>query len=371
MPPPPRPAPTGALPPAPMDSPNSRTSFRESRAPSLSVSFLDVPGPPSIASSKSLPLTGSSGGSTSTTPTPPASVSNSTKASFRESMSMTHRALRLSLMAPKPPPAGVLPPRPDEVALAPPPQTHRRSNSATGPGTGAARGSLLSNLAHGSGIPPPLALARHTSLKLKKRLRILSAPPAPHPAEQEPPQSSQERLNPEPALRPTSLDVSSRPRGVTLSSFLSASTPTTPTIPGPIVLPATIAAALARLDGTHENTPPQTPIGEKIIQFHTQNDPSFLELSAASTPILRPLPALPSTAVASDPPAPENEYAEIVSLLPPPRRGSRQISVKELERLERVPTPPEAEGAGPGPGKLFSLSRHGSVVSLGMGIVSL
>ncbi|KAJ7027143.1 hypothetical protein C8F04DRAFT_1294791 [Mycena alexandri] len=65
MPPPPRPAPTGALPPAAGDgggggggtgSSNGRTSFRESRAPSLSVSFLDTPGPPSIASTKSLLL---------------------------------------------------------------------------------------------------------------------------------------------------------------------------------------------------------------------------------------------------------------------------------------------------------------------------
>ncbi|KAJ7163388.1 hypothetical protein C8R46DRAFT_1103248 [Mycena filopes] len=391
MPPPPRPAPTGALPPAPGDSggggsPNGRTSFRESRAPSLSVSFLDPPpAPPAIVSSKSLPPP-------TTTPQPP---NANNKASFRESMSMTHRALRLSLMAPKPPPAGVLPPRPDEIVAA----THKRTSSATG----SVRGSILSTLANGSGSltsipgspasppprgplpptpapagPPPLALARHTSLKLKKRLRILSAPPAPHPVAEQEQRSSQEWQ--EPAPRPTSIDVpSSRPRGMTLSSFLSASTPTTPTTAGPLSLPSTIAAALARLDGGHDSTPPQTPIGEKIIQFHTQNDPSFLELSTSSTPVLRPLPALPSVALsgdASDPPAPENEYAEIVSLLPPPRRGSRQISVKELERFERVPTPPlepelvplprDEEDEDAGPGKLFSLSHHGSVISLGM-----
>ncbi|KAJ6584776.1 hypothetical protein B0H19DRAFT_1106547 [Mycena capillaripes] len=155
---------------------------------------------------------------------------------------------------------------------------------------------------------------------------------------------------------------------MTLASFLSASTPSTPTGAGPVPLhPAAFAAAIASAAQDGTPPPPATPIGEKIIQWHTQNDPSFLEMSAASTPVLRALPALPA-----DPPAPESEYAEIVSL-PPPRRGSRQISIKDIER---VPTPPlepeavplprdeEAEGAGPGPGKLFSLSRHGSAISL-------
>jgi hypothetical protein len=159
---------------------------------------------------------------------------------------------------------------------------------------------------------------------------------------------------------------------MTLASFLSASVPSTPTTSAHAPLsPATFAAALASaayMDGSPP--PPATPLGEKIIQFHTQNDPSFLEMSAASTPVLRPLPALPSLSV--DPPAPEQEYAEIVSL-PPPRRGSRQISIKDVEREPTPPPEPEngslprdTEAEGPGPGKLFSLSRQGSAVSLSL-----
>ncbi|KAJ7505443.1 hypothetical protein B0H11DRAFT_2186832 [Mycena galericulata] len=365
VPPPPRPAPTGALPPAPADggSPNGRASFRES-----------VSAPPPAASTASLP------------------APSSGNKSFRESMSLTHRALRLSLMAPKPPPAGVLPPRPDEQ---PPVQfhaqlqqmqqaldsTHPRRSSSGGASNGRASATSMNGAGAGPAFPPPRGPlpptppaaptqpasapepppARHGSLKLRQRLRILSAPPAPHPASLSPPQDSS-------VARRTSVDggTSGAPaaRLMTLASFLSVSTPTTPTTAAP---PASFAAALAGLAPLGP-TPPTTPLGEKIIQFHTQNDPSFLQMSAASTPVLRPLPALPVDPPA---PAPAQEYGEMVSLLPPPRRGSRQISIKEAP--ERTPTPePEpprdqaAENAGPGPGKLFSLSRHGSVISLGI-----
>ncbi|KAJ6512150.1 hypothetical protein C8R47DRAFT_683245 [Mycena vitilis] len=386
VPPPPRPAPTSALPPAPGEShsPNGRTSFRESRASSLSVSFRDPPAP-------TLPAQQAAAHTKS------ASASSSTS-TFRESMSMTHRALRLSLMAPKPPPAGVLPPRPDEVSHEP---GHQRtgSNASTTSRPVKSRTSINgSSINSGSGLyaipaspafPPPRgplpptpspasapapapATTRHTSLKLKQRLRILSAPPAPHPAA---PQQ-----HPEAVSRPTSADattpaahiVRARPGSMTLASFLSASTPTTPTTAGFVPLhPAAYTGASTGGDGTPP--PPQTPIGEKIIQWHTQNDPSFLEMSAVSTPVLTPVLSLRALPISVDPPAPEDEYAEIVSL-PPPRRGSRQISIKDVER---EPTPPlepqniplprdsEAEGAGPGPGSLFSISRHGSVVSLG------
>ncbi|KAJ7459728.1 hypothetical protein FB451DRAFT_1504864 [Mycena latifolia] len=378
IPPPPRPAPTGALPPAPgvdgdgtTGSPNGRSSFRDSRSSSLSVSFRDSP---PVASSKSLPA-----------PAPasaPASANGKGGASFRESMSMTHRALRLSLLAPKPPPAGVLPPRPDEQPA--PAQTQsqvqaqkhgRRTSSGAralalqpvpgSPATPPPRGPLPPTPSHPSApasAPAPAGPVRHASLKLKHRLRILSAPPAPHPGPAAPTTVSERRTSADGSV---SVGGSGGvPARMTLASFLSASTPTTPTTPAPAPLPASFAAAL------DTPPPPSTPLGEKIIQFHTQNDPSFLQLSAASTPVLRPLPALPS-----DPPAPESEYAEIVSLSPPPRRGSRQISVKDVDRvptpeLEAEPAPlprdQEAEGAGPGPGKLFSLSRHGSVISLGI-----
>ncbi|KAJ7366725.1 hypothetical protein DFH08DRAFT_835277 [Mycena albidolilacea] len=316
-------------------------------------------------------------------------------------MSMGHRALRLStLMAPKPPPVGVLPPRPDEVAPAPPSQQqsdHRRNGSASSRRDSAILGRVRASTSeNGTGSPymvpsspsfppprgplpaPPVAAptpVRHASLKLKQRLRILSAPPAPHPAAQpQPQQYSSQHSTPTPRSRPTSLDATSppprparsraRPGPMTLATFLSASTPSTPTTAAPVPLSPTAFYA---------GTPPATPIGEKIIEFRTQNDPSFLELSTGSTPVIpsRALPALSGPGTGVDPPAPENEYAEIVSL-PPPRRSSRQISIKDVERAPTpppdpaaIPLPPDAEDEG-GPAKLFSLSRNGSAVSLGI-----
>ncbi|KAJ7057830.1 hypothetical protein C8F01DRAFT_1151207 [Mycena amicta] len=365
MPPPPRPAPTTALPPAPSPggSPNGRTSFRDSR--SSTVSFWEPP--PQIISSISLPVP----------PPPPTLASkpapaNGKSSSFRES---TQRALRLSLLTPRPPPLSVLPPRPDEPQE-PPAATHkvlhRRSNSASATGGGSIRNSLLGNRSKNDlglhaipASPPPRGplpptpvpsadLPRTASLRLKQRLRILSAPPAPHPQ-----QSAGEQIA-APIARPAG--------AMTLASFLSisASTPTTPVTSTPVPLPT---------NGLSHGTPPApgTPIGEKIMQW---NDASFLQMSAASTPVLRPLP-VPS-AIESES-YHDHDYPEVqmVSLLPPPRRGSRQISLKEIE--PRTPTPEyeqeaalprdlEAEGAGPGPGKLFSLSRHGSVISL-LGLV--
>ncbi|KAF7289908.1 hypothetical protein MIND_01365700 [Mycena indigotica] len=360
MPPPPRPAPTTALPPAPSPSgsPNTQTSFRESRA--SSVSFREPVETQNASSSKS---------------------------SFRESMGLGQRALRLSLMAPRPPPSGVLPPRPDEPpAAAPTPAAptqeppiksvfqHRRSNSANATpspsssirnsflGAKARIGLGLDSIPGSPALPPPrgplppvpAASARHTSLKLKQRLRILSAPPAPHP---QPPQSR---------ARPTSAETIAVPIApqATLASFLSisASTPSTPVTSTPILLP----------NGSYGTPPLGTPISEKIIHF---NDASFLQMSAsnASTPVISPMPA--PAALENMSINEQDEPTQLVSLLPPPRRGSRQISVKDLE--PRTPTPDqeeeeeaeerrdlEAEGAGPGPGKLFSLSRHGSVISL-------
>ncbi|CAK5284301.1 unnamed protein product [Mycena citricolor] len=299
MPPPPRPAPTGALPPAPDGG--GRAVIR-----STSLSH------------------GSTQASTD----------------FRESMAVTHRALRLSLAAPKPPPSGTLPE----------PPKHRRTHSNSGAGNGIARASSFfktSNHSTGSSlhaIPaspagppprgplPPTPGGRANPSKLKQRLRILSAPPAPQP---------------EPVIvspRPTSMDAPRQnwARHMALASLLSASVPSTPTTPEPQAISSHVPA-----------TPPVpgTPIGEKIIQWHTQNDPSFLQISRASTPVLRPLTPLQA--------ADEMVPYEVPSLLPPPRRGSRQISVKDVDR---PPTPPpDTEGS-----KLFSLSRHGSVISLGI-----
>jgi len=105
-------------------------------------------------------------------------------------------------------------------------------------------------------------------------------------------------------------------------------------------------------------SPPPTPIAEKITHF--QNDPSFLQLY---TPIT---PSLPNPKIRSTPPPPE-QYPELTSLSPPPRRGSKQISIleKEEDNSSEVITPGDKHPTEGG-GGLLSLSRPGSVISLGI-----
>ncbi|KAK7048244.1 hypothetical protein R3P38DRAFT_2868212 [Favolaschia claudopus] len=420
VPPPPRPAPTSALPPAPVGSgdgghsPNGRTSFNSARESRTSLSSVrESTSTARTSTSISREARGSSISFREPAVLPAADDSNgkvghsksATTTTF--SSSFRDRAFRLSLMAPKPPPASVLPPRPDETAN-PPPATqnqrlygHRRLGSAgsnsrrESVGFGRSRASThetpgnsgLYAIPSSPAFPPPHgplpappppgpaapvpSLGRHTSLKLKQRLRILSAPPAPHPAAVLQLLPQPQHSTPESRLRPTSADASAppprparslaRPGPMMLASFLSTSTPSTPvtaTAPRPLS-PVSFAAAIA-----NAGSPPQTPIGEKIIEFHTQNDPSFLEMG--STPVISPrtLPSLSGPAVSQ-----ESEYAEIVSL-PPPRRGSRQISIKDIEREPvdpaSVPLPPDLEDEGAGLRSFFSISRHGSAVSLGI-----
>ncbi|KAF7300690.1 hypothetical protein HMN09_00954700 [Mycena chlorophos] len=350
MPPPPRPAPTTALPPAPSSPP--RTS-RDSRG--SSVSFRE-PVASAMASTVSLPQA---------------------KSSFRES---TQRALRLSLIAPRqPPPSTTLPPRPDEHAQATPEPgpaepaptrrpsiLHRRHNShsetTTSP-NGSLRNSLLGKTAnktttdlhvipaapppHGPLPPTPVLgnatpLARHASLKLKQRLRILSAPPAPRT-----------EVIPEPSTPGISISealaapIARHPNGngaMTLASFLSisASTPSTP-------LTAT--------------TPlPGTPIGEKIL-----HDSSFLQMSSqstASTPILRPMPIPAALAMAADSELYDDAPVAMASLLPPaPTRLPPDFDPGSGAKNA------DSRGGRGSPAARSRGRRHGSVISL-LGIVT-
>ncbi|CDO70867.1 hypothetical protein BN946_scf184801.g60 [Trametes cinnabarina] len=122
---------------------------------------------------------------------------------------------------------------------------------------------------------------------------------------------------------------------------------------------------------------PPTPIGEPIISF--QNDPSFL--ITTSTPPETPLsPSLPIPSRAMVPPPPEQspEMRGITSLSPPPRRGSKQITVLRQEDSEDDhDEQPGAGGNGNGVRatsddgtldspirKPLSLSPHQSVTSL-------
>ncbi|KIK69655.1 hypothetical protein GYMLUDRAFT_516783 [Collybiopsis luxurians FD-317 M1] len=297
--PPPRPAPTFALPPAP----DGET------APSL------VP-PPQMS----------------------APLPSSHNKVFRESIAS--RAFRLSLMAPKPPPSGVLPPRPDEL----PPEypasptssvgsRHRRSHSSNNssggpgnlysiPGSPVAPSNMPSADAISRGtLPSAAATAAPSSTpsrgaSIKQRLRILSAP-APASSPPIPPRSSA-RPTPSSSSPPgtPSLMNGSTPylekQGHDSSSFHALGTPTTPSIPIP-----------------------------KVHNFEDELD--------------------------AEP--------EIPSLPPPPRRGSKRISLPEVEAPANQDgeannatrrTSIEDANFNDTDKPLFSLSHPGSAISLGV-----
>ncbi|KAG5646542.1 hypothetical protein DXG03_003309 [Asterophora parasitica] len=312
MPPPPRPAPTSALPLAPNQDPPKSDPF-------------------------------------------PAGSSGS-KPSFRDSVA--HRAFRLSMIAPKPPPSGVLPPRPDEIQVQTP-KPNRRNSSGSYPqpqptSLDAIPASPPAPVIASPPFPPPMGPlpptpatittspttsnpptspaprppSRHISIK--QRLRILSAP-SPAPSPQSPPPDNV--LGDLPSLRrPLTADLN----GTTSLSFGNP--------------------ALSSLSPPH--SPPATPIAEKITLY--QNDPSFLQFDTPVTPYLPPPRVLP---------IPPEPYPGVTSLSPPPRRGSKQISVVG-PNTESTPEGKESSKVGEQgngePGRMMSLSRPGSVISLGI-----
>ncbi|KAF8630902.1 hypothetical protein AX17_005260 [Amanita inopinata Kibby_2008] len=262
-----------------------------------------------------------------TTALPPAPGQMSTSApsskpSFRESFA--NRAGRLSIISPKPPPSAILPPRPDE-----PTKSHRRSSSGNyfvyPSNSNPSSSSLIPNPLHSaSPFPPPsvplpptpatqpvLASSSRQSL-IKRRLRMLSTP-APSPTE--------------PSTIENAPTNHSRRRSTTVT--------------------ATIVQDSKQVSH-HLISTPTTPIAEKITLF--QNDPSFLQLDTPtipSRPPPRPLPPIPT------------QYPDMVSLSPPPRRSSKHITTVDIAEFESKP-------ASEGENRLVSLSRPGSVVSLGI-----
>lgn len=233
-----------------------------------------------------------------------------TKTSFRDSVA--HRAFRLSLIAPKPPPSTVLPPRPDEPEF----RAHRRSSS------GSSRSPSL-QLYSIPGSPVPVS-------------PTLAVPPFPPPNGPLPPPPSQSSP---PVSRHTSIKQRLR---ILSAPSPSAPAPTT-SLPPPPTPPFPVTPTIASLP-----PPPATPIGEKIT--HMQDDPSFLQLLTPVTPSL-PIPKPRNLS------SPIEQYPEVTSLSPPPRRGSKQISITE-STTDTSKVEPE--------NSLLSLSRRGSVISLGL-----
>ncbi|KAF9468604.1 hypothetical protein BDZ94DRAFT_1245818 [Collybia nuda] len=249
------------------------------------------------------------------------------KPSFRDSVA--HRAFRLSTIAPKPPPSTVLPPRPDEPEY----KSHRRNSSASSythstpldsiPASPVPPALTVSPFPPPVGPLPPtpeapsqssaptqLPASRHASIK--RRLRILSAP--------SPSQSAEPSQYSNKSSSYNSVHYFSRP--VTANGSITVS-------------------------------PPVTPIAEKITLY--QNDPSFLQIQTPPTTFAPPPRPLPT---------PPEQLPELTSLSPPPRRGSKQISVLEIEPL--TPVVKDDKSPVEGEHKLMSLSRPGSVISLGI-----
>jgi len=234
------------------------------------------------------------------------------KSTFRDSVAQ--QAIRLSLSSPKPPPSSSLPPRPDEKTY----YSHRRTSSSGNKASATGSHPIPAFFPKPAGPryppptgplpPPPPALpapvSRHASIK--QRLRILSAP-------------------------------SSAP---SVHSFTSSAH----------------AAMHCFTPTSHAElytSQPSTPIAEPITL-----DPNFLSFSSTE-PEGEPEPHPRSP---DRPPAPEPfpNSPEITSLSPPPRRGSRQITAFEKERLN-AETANDKESAAEGTVKRASLS--GSVVS--------
>lgn len=211
-------------------------------------------------------------------PPPSPVTARPTKSSFRDSVAQ--RALRLSLSSPKPPPSSSLPPRPDEKVF----RSHRRTTSSSSQSStiNTQPTPTSSPITAGPPHPPPTGplppppfspVSRHASIK--QRLRILSAPSS-----------------------APSIQTFTSSTHVTMHSF----TPTSSTDP--------------------YCSQPSTPIAEPITM-----DPNFLYFSP---PEPEPRPQSPDRLLA---PEPFPNSPEITSLSPPPRRGSRQITGVEREKL--------------------------------------
>ncbi|KAG1774847.1 hypothetical protein EV702DRAFT_471958 [Suillus placidus] len=206
---------------------------------------------------------------------------------------VAQRALRLSLTAPRPPPSGVLPPRPDEPAYA----HHRNSAESSIP----------------TSIPPrPDSAASARSMSIKQRLRILSAPSpviASHDTDTD--------LTPHQIAYPVIITPApSRSRSRSKSRSRSRSRSPSPS---------------NTTHSQHQTPPlPGTPI------TMMQNNPSFLSLNT-----LTPLPTIPPrNPLRASQPQRLPSAPEIRALSPPPRRGSKQLVAQCVadggEEKERV-----------------------------------
>lgn len=257
VPPPPRPAPTSALPPAPVTVQGS-------------VDEVDV----------------------DDVLKPLEAVSNASRMSFRSSL---NRPLRLSLVAPKPPPNAGLPPRPDEADYPPSRRLSTESSSQ--------RYSSSLEAIPASPFPPP------------------SGPLPPPPPPTLP-------LPPPPVEPPPPKRIDSFKQRLRILSTGSTSNNNGQAFGKLRLSTARLSRASPSLT---TSSPPTTPIAEKIIPF---TDNSFLQMY---TPIM-PTPPTPPTIREQLPPQDlfpyDSEIPGVTSLSPPPRRGSKHVAESDLPPLK-------------------------------------
>ena len=257
-------------------------------------------------------------------PSPPSSPSPSAKSSFRESL--TQRALRLSIagLPQKSPPTTNLPPRPDEPSFV---EGHRRSNSSGDRSIGGNPRPTTLYTIPGSPSPangdpdllPPMVTDRErqqTTLNLKHRLRMLSAPAS--------------------TTVPTNnIPATSHSRSSVSTQLLAADQT--------VVMPH--AAGEENYGSVHT----RFLVGEPITTM--QNDPSFLLMN---TPTISPLP-LParllcqnssrpsSVSIPSNPssPLPTQTQFPLSSTLPPPSSQCLPHP-RRSPQLAPLPVPPRS-----------------------------
>ncbi|KAI5986128.1 hypothetical protein EDD15DRAFT_1595211 [Pisolithus albus] len=289
--------------------------------------------------------------------------------------SVAQRALRLSLTSPKPPPSTGLPPRPDEPGFF---RGHRRSSSnstAEGPRISSDLPSIPGSPPHSPsrlssvGQPrPPSSASSVRSLSIKQRLRLLSAPsstsPPPTPSGSNSPLPSTQQQSPQP---------------LQIQTQTKTQTKVQKQAPGPHHA-QTISTL--DLDDDDDDDDPRTPshvqpsrppfgLGEHIMDI---NDPSFLSLTPIESPTaphlplrspFRPLPA--GGPVSPGTPMIEGEFEFMALSPPPPRRGSKHISVSVAQPEKSSESEPPTftkTAVSPNP-EVNTLAGRGSVVSLG------
>ncbi|KAI6122473.1 hypothetical protein EDD16DRAFT_1571066 [Pisolithus croceorrhizus] len=288
--------------------------------------------------------------------------------------SVAQRALRLSLSSPKPPPSTSLPPRPDEPGFF---RGHRRSSSnstAEGPRISSELPSIPgsppqspSRMSAVTQPRPPSSASSVRSLSIKQRLRILSAPSS----ASRPPTPSGSTSPPPSTQQSPPLQVQTQTK---MQTKVQKQTP------GPHH--ARVINTLD-FDDNDDDDDPRTPshvqpsrphfgLGEHIMDI---NDPSFLSLTPIESPTVphppprSPFRPLPAGSVNPGTPMIEGEF-EFMALSPPPRRGSKQISVTAVqpEKSSESEIPALTKTAvspNPDANTLAALSARGSVVSLG------